>query len=116
MCSCGCQPDRHVSKDSQFEIAFDKPTENLAAVAFLGSRYDSTPNNRASFYITPSPPVTRIVADFAIITNPGSSFERRTDFNRAEDTKQIQALLDQIKTDMERPAPAPPVPKRGRGL
>lgn len=96
-----------ISKDSQFEIAFDKPTENLAAVAFLGSRYDSTPNNRVSFYITPSPPVTRVVADFAIITNPGSSFERRTDFNNNQDSVQIQSMLDQIKAELEKPAPPP---------
>lgn len=51
--------------------------------------------------------MTRVVADFAIITNPGSSFERRTDFNNNQDSVQIQSMLDQIKAELEKPAPPP---------
>lgn len=98
-----------ISKDTAFELAFDKPTDNLLAAAFLGSRYDSTPNTRISYFLAPTPPSVRVVADFAIITNPGSSFERRTDLNRSEDTAQVQALLDDVKAQTEqRVAPAPP--------
>lgn len=101
-----------ISKDTAFELAFDKPTDNLLAAAFLGSRYDSTPNTRISYFLAPTPPSVRVVADFAIITNPGSSYERRTDFNRSEDTAQVQALLDGVKAQLETRAPPPAAPPR----
>lgn len=99
-----------ISKDTAYEIAFDKPSENLLAVAFLGSKYDGTPNTRVSYFLAPTPPTVRVVADFAIITNPGSSFERRTDLNRSEDTAQVQALLEGVKAEVEHRAVAPAPP------
>lgn len=105
-----------ISKDTAFELAFDKPTENVLAAALLGSRYDGIPNTRVSYFLAPTPPSVRVVADFAIITNPGSSYERRTDLNRSEDTAQVQALLDEVKAQLETraPPPAPAAPPRAK--
>lgn len=93
-----------ITKDTPFETAFDRPTDNIAAAVLLGSKYDAQPNARVSYFITPTPPTVRVVADIAIITNPGSGFERRTEMNASQDSVQLQALLDQIKVLLETPA------------
>lgn len=37
-----------ITRDTQFEIAFDRPVENLLAAALLGSSYDAQPNARVA--------------------------------------------------------------------
>ncbi len=103
-----------ISKDTPYEIAFDKPTDNAAAILLLGSKYDAVPNVRASYYITSTPPTVRVVADLAVITNAGSGFERRTDVNGNEDTLKIQMQLDGIKASLEKPAIAAAGPTTSR--
>jgi hypothetical protein len=107
-----------ITKDTPYEIAFDRPTDNLAASILLGSKYDAQPNARVSYFITATPPTVRVVADIAIITNPGSSFERRTEMNNSQDSVQVQALLDDLKMSLETPPPPvvatkPPKSKKG---
>ncbi len=101
-----------ITKDTPYEVVFDKPVENFAAQLLLGSRYDGVPNARISYMIAATPPTVRVVADMAIITNPGSSFERRTPLNNGQDSMQVQTILDSIKTKLEAPPAAPP--PRGR--
>ena len=69
---------------------------------------------RASEAGSDTPPVTRVVADIAIITNPGSGFKPRTEMNGSQDSVQIQAMLDQIKATLEAPPPAPVAAKLPR--
>lgn len=105
-----------ITKDTPYELAFDRPVENVAAAVLLGSKYDSTPNARVSYTIAGTGTGTRVVADLAVITNPGSAFERRTDFNGSQDTVKIQGVLDQVRGDLEaatrQAAAEPPKPKR----
>jgi hypothetical protein len=98
-----------INRDSPFQIVFEKPIMNGLAAALLGSRYNSTPDARVSFTITQNGQATRIVGDLAVITNPGSGFEMRTDFNNSQDSAQIQLMLDGIRdhfpTQIASPAP-----------
>lgn len=103
-----------ITKDTSYEIAFDRPTDNIAASVLLGSKYDAQPNARVSYFITPTPPIVRVVADIAIITNPGSSFERRTEMNGSQDSVQVQALLDRLKTSLEAPPPVAAKPSKSK--
>jgi ABC-type oligopeptide transport system substrate-binding subunit len=82
-------------------VVFDRPVDNPMAAAFFGSRYDSTPNTRLTYQIIQQEKWVRVIADFVIITNPGSGFERRTDMNRNEDSKHVQQLLNGIRDKLE---------------
>ena len=63
----------------------------------LGSRYDSTPNARITYTFAVGTDTIRIVADLAIITNPGSAFERRMEMNNAKDSMEFQEMLNQLR-------------------
>jgi len=65
-----------ITKDTSYELTFDKPVENIAVAVLMGSKYDSQPNARVSYTFAQVNDTTRVVADVAIITNPGSAFER----------------------------------------
>ncbi|CAL8981572.1 hypothetical protein RHODGE_RHODGE_02867 [Rhodoplanes serenus] len=95
-----------ITKDTPYELSFDKPVENMAVQVLLGSKYDSQPNARVSYSFAPVDGGTKIFADMAVITNPGSAFERRTDVDGGHDSVAVQSLLDRIKEDLERPAGA----------
>ena len=99
-----------ITRDTQFEIAFDAPVKNVAAQVLLGSRYDSQPNARVSYSFASTGTETRVVADIAIITNPNSGFERRTEMNQAADSVQVQNILDAVRAALE------PTDKKGPDL
>ena len=90
-----------ITRESDFLVAFDRPIDNVWAAALLGSRYDSTPNARVSYTIARIQDAIRVVADLAIITNPGSAFERQTNMNANEDSRKIQGLLDRVKSNVD---------------
>jgi hypothetical protein len=96
-----------ITRDTPYELSFDKPSDNLAVMVLLGSKYDIQPNARVSYSFAPIGAETRIVADMAIITNPGSSFERRTDVNSSGDSPIIQGLLNDVKAEITVNPPAP---------
>lgn len=74
-----------ITRDTPYEIAFDKPVENIADQVLLGSKYDSQPSARVSYTLASVGADVRVIADMAIITNPGSAFERRTEMNNGQD-------------------------------
>jgi hypothetical protein len=75
----GANKGYRITKDSQFQISFDKPSENIALNVLLGSKY--TPDTRVSY------------DDLAVITNPGSAFEWRTEINDGPMSAEVQAFL-----------------------
>lgn len=83
--------------DSDYQLVFDRPIENFLAGALLGSRYDSTPNARITYTLAVGTDSVRIVADLAIITNPGSAFERRMEMNSVKDSMEFQEMLNQLR-------------------
>lgn len=91
----------NITRESDFRIVFDRPVQNALAAALLGSRYDSTPNARVTFSVVPSGNTIRVIADLAVITNPGSAFERRMSMNSHQNSKGIQALMDAVKIQTE---------------
>ena len=95
-----------ITKDTPYEVAFDRPVQNIAAQVLLGSKYDSQPNARVSYMIATIGADVRIVTDIAIITNPGSPFEQRTEMNNSQDSSDVQRLLNEIKYTVEPKAAA----------
>jgi hypothetical protein len=90
-----------ITKDTPYELAFDKPVQNIAAAVLFGSRYDAQPNVRVSYSFAQFQSSTRVIADIAVITNPASAFERRTEMNSGVDSADIQVLLDKIKSQLD---------------
>lgn len=83
-------------------IIFEQPVKNILGAALFGSRYDSSPNTRITYNINCYNKKTRIVASFAVVTNPGSAFERISNFDNHQDTPKYQSMLNKIKIKMER--------------
>jgi hypothetical protein len=83
-------------RETYYQVAFDKPVENLLVGAFLGSGYNATPNERVSFTLVPAGPNTRVIADISVVTNPGSGFEQLTPFNNGPDSERMQEGLEYI--------------------
>lgn len=83
-------------------IAFDRPVDNPFAQMFLGSQYDATPNARITYNLIKTKGAVRVIADCAVITNPGSGFERKTDANTNGETANVQGWLNSIKNDLEK--------------
>ena len=96
-----------ISRDTQFQLAFDKPADNILVMALLGSRYDIVPNERVTFTFAPNGAKTMVFADIAIITNPGSGFERVTPIS-GQEAQNVQGILTTLswertpKTDTTR--------------
>jgi hypothetical protein len=108
----------NVTKDTEYLLQIEKPTDNFGAAILLGSKYDSVPAERIVFTFAPLGDSVRVVAASMFVTNPGSSFEQLTPVNAGEGINQTQAALQEIKQSLEAPAippqaAAPPL-KRGK--
>lgn len=90
-----------MAKETQYDMTFEKPLEGPASI-LLASRYDPTPIGRISFSIFPQGNTTRVVADLAGVSNPGSAYERRTEMNNNRDATKVQDLLDIIAGEVAR--------------
>lgn len=73
-------------------------SDSVGAQVLFGSRYDSVPEARAHFDVLENQQGVRVVGTLRLITNPGSAFERVTDFSRSsKDAQSYQQMLEQIK-------------------
>jgi len=102
----------NVTKDTEYLLQVEKPSDNVGAAMLLGSRYDAIPAERIVFSFAPMGDSVRVVAASMFVTNPGSSFERITPINAGEGVDRTQATLLELKSSLEAPpAPAPASPK-----
>ena len=95
----------NVTKDTEYLLQVEKPSENFGAALLLGSKYDGIPAERIVFTFAPIGDTTRVVAASMFVTNPGSAFERITPVNGGDGAARTQQTLDDLKTSMETPAP-----------
>lgn len=102
-----------VTKDTEYLLQVEKPTDNLGAAVLLGSRYDSTPAERIVFTFAPIGDSVRVVAAMMFVTNPGSAFEQLTPINAGEGIDRTQATLFEIKQTIEAASAPAPAPKSG---
>jgi len=86
-----------ITRDTGHSVAFDRPVDNALGAALFGSEYDATPNARIVYTLAALDRSTRVVADIAIITNPGSAFERQTNMNSNQESVKVQEMLDGLK-------------------
>ncbi|MGY8709525.1 hypothetical protein RAD16_27605 [Bradyrhizobium sp. 18BD] len=100
----------NVTKDTEYLLQVEKPSENFGAALLLGSKYDGIPAERIVFTFAPIGDTTRVVAAGMFVTNPGSAFERITPVNGGDGATRTQQTLDELKASMETPATPPSAP------
>ena len=86
-----------VAKDSQFQIAFERPTQNMAATLLLSTGYSGAPNERLSFDIAPAPGGVRVIGDSALVSNAGTAFEKRLDVTAGIGRELLDQALAQLR-------------------
>jgi hypothetical protein len=104
-----------VTKDTEYLLQVEKPSDNPAATFLLGSRYDAVPSERWVFTFAPIGDSVRVVAAGMYVTNPGSAFERITPINNIESANKTQSTLDELKITMEAAPLAPATASRKPG-
>ncbi len=82
-------------------LIFEQLSNDLLVSAMFGSKYDALPASRVTYNIIEMADTTRVVVSFAIVTNPGSAFERITQKNNSKKTANYQVQLDKIKQSIE---------------
>ena len=112
-----------MTRETPSMVTVETQVQNVMMAALLGSRMNPYPNQRLTFTMTQSPNGTRVVANHAIVTNPGTGFESQTAMNNGLDSQNVQRVLNRLKTNLEQPPqavvsplqsqvgpPPPPVP------
>jgi hypothetical protein len=104
----------NVTKDTEYLLQVEKPSDNIGAAILLGSKYDSIPAERIVFTFAPLGDSVRVVAASMYVTNPGSAFEHITPINAGEGVDKTQATLQELKLSLEAAAlpPAAPVAQK----
>lgn len=88
-------------KDTNYQLVFERPITDIFTAALFGSQYDHTSNARITDTLAASPESVRVIVDLAVITNPGSAFERRTPANHSRDALEYQGILDNSRREIE---------------
>ena len=100
-----------IRKTDEYSVVAGKPAEDMAARMFFGSRYDSTPEYRVSFNMVERAQAVRVFARTAIVTNPGSAFERVVDMTDSQ-KHELQKMLTDLQARLsEESSPSKPPPK-----
>ena len=74
----------NILSNNEYQIAFRKDETNFAAQLFLGSQFNSVPEDRAYFNIIQIGANVKITLDVKIVTNPNSGFEKYTQVTNSQ--------------------------------
>lgn len=86
-----------VRADAPYLLVADRRSDNALATALLGS----TTNTRLSFVFTPKGDRTKVTANMAVVTNPGTAFESNMDMNGSVDAATVQEWLVKVRRQIE---------------
>ncbi len=96
-----------VKSVTDYLAVYEKANTNALSNALLGSRYDGQTFYRLSYSLADVGNAVRVVSTIAVVTNPGSAFERLNDFSvGTQDAINVQSMLQSLQGRME---------TRGRG-
>ena len=74
-------------------IMMERPANDLQTSMLYGTRFNANPNLRSTWIIIRSGDTSRIVGDFAIVTNPGSGYEYVNQITRGPALHTMQEIL-----------------------
>lgn len=91
-----------VKQVNEYGAVFGKRDDSLTGALLFGSRYDSTPEMRITFNVAETSGSVRVFCNVAMVTNPGSAFERVTDVTGGKTASDIQAMLERLRARLQR--------------
>jgi hypothetical protein len=93
--------DFQIVKLDDYRLVFGKK-DNSTAALLLGSRYDPQPEMRYTYTLMDFANGIRVMVNIAEITNPGSAFEKSTDFSKStKAANDAQKFLENLKINFE---------------
>lgn len=90
-----------VKQVHEYGAVFGKRDDSFTGALLFGSRYDSTPEMRLTFNVVEASGAVRVFCNAAMVTNPGSAFERVSDVTGGKTANDIQAMLERLKTRLQ---------------
>lgn len=91
-----------VSEQTDFSLLFIKDADDLGSQLLFGSQYNSTPQKQLRCTLAQTGSGVNLVGRFAIVTNPGSGFEKGNDLSgNTEAAHDIQAVFLRVKEQLE---------------
>jgi len=93
----------NINETSEYKLVYGKDTESILTSMFFGSEYDAIPETRITINIVEYEDIKqlRLIATLEVVTNPGSAFERTTDFTNSEEGRKYFKTLREIKEEIE---------------
>lgn len=85
---------------SDYQIVAGQLAGDLGARVLHGSRYDSVPEYRLSYTMVELPGGVRVYGRAAIVTNPGSGFERVNDMTERV-KHDVQDMLNRLRSQLK---------------
>ena len=85
-----------IGGSNDFQLQLEKHVDSPLASVVYGSQYNTTPDMRLTFSFIQLGADTRVIGDMAIITNPHSAFEDRTELQDSGTLKSIQDTLNKL--------------------
>ncbi|MBW1953568.1 MAG: hypothetical protein JRI66_10875 [Deltaproteobacteria bacterium] len=86
---------------TDYTLVFGKEEKSGAGQIFYGSRFNPFPEQRVTYTLLKLPEGIRVVATVKLVTNPGSGYEKATDFTYGWNyAKDVQRILDRVKSRM----------------
>lgn len=98
MLSSGAQ----VKRVDDYSVVFAKPDSSFGGALLFGSRYDSTPEMRVTYNLVEMGNAIRVFCNAAMVTNPGSAYERVSDVTGGKLAHEIQAMLERLKSRVQK--------------
>ena len=86
-----------IKQMNDYSAVFGKLDRSLSGALLSGSKYDSTPEMRVTYNMVETGNAIRVFCSVAMVTNPGSGFERVTDVTGGKLAHKIQAMLERLK-------------------
>jgi membrane-associated protease RseP (regulator of RpoE activity) len=84
---------------NDYSLVAEIPAKSMGAALLFGSRFNGTPNERATFNFSQTADLTHIRVRYEMVTNPGSGFENATDLSAT--AVALQDLLTNTKKTIE---------------
>ncbi|WP_299941174.1 hypothetical protein [uncultured Nitratireductor sp.] len=88
----------NIVRDSDLQLVMDRPaSDNFGAQLLFGSNWNSVPNARITATLLGDNP-TKVTVQQAVVTNPGTGFERVMDLSQNPDArKQLQIGMNKAQ-------------------
>lgn len=86
----------HVREVTDYRAVYEKRGEGTGEAILFGSTYDPFPLYRLQYDLLPQGEAVRIVGNLAVVTNPGSGYERTQDLSKGKSGVQIQDFLTRL--------------------